>query len=67
MKLDLAAREVTFLVAIFGKNEKSDLSTDELKLVAKLVRELDASRHHWVAIGSNGMPSASRLSRTRSP
>ncbi len=31
---------VTFLVAIFGKNEKSDLSPSELKQVAKLVKVL---------------------------
>ena len=35
--LDLAAREVTHLVAIFGKREKSDLSTAERREIAGLV------------------------------
>jgi hypothetical protein len=38
--LDLAASEVTHLVAIFGKREKSDLSPAERKAVAVLVSRL---------------------------
>ena len=38
--LDVPARAVTFLVSIFGKNEKSDLSPSELKQVAKLLKVL---------------------------
>ena len=38
--LDLAAVEVTHLVAIFGKREKADLSPAERKAVAALVRTL---------------------------
>ncbi len=38
--LDLAARHVTHLVAIFGKREKSDLSTAERREVAALVGRL---------------------------
>jgi len=35
--LDLAARRVTHLVAIFGKREKTDLSMAERRKVAVLV------------------------------
>lgn len=38
--LDLAARQVTHLVAIFGKREKTDLSTAERREVAALVWRL---------------------------
>ena len=38
--LDLAARGVTYLVAIFGKREKSDLTLAERKAVAALVKLL---------------------------
>lgn len=38
--LDLPERGVTHLVAIFGKREKDDLSMDERKAVAALVRAL---------------------------
>lgn len=38
--LDLAARKVTHLVAVFGKREKVDLSPAERKAIAKLVGEL---------------------------
>ena len=38
--LDLPARGVTYLLAIFGKREKSDLSLKERKAVAGLVKKL---------------------------
>ncbi len=38
--LDLPARCVTHLLAIFGKREKDDLSSTERKALAALVREL---------------------------
>ncbi len=38
--LDLPRRGVTHLVAIFGKREKDDLSADERKAVAVLVKQL---------------------------
>lgn len=38
--LDLARRQVTHLVAIFGKREKADLSPAERKQVARLVASL---------------------------
>lgn len=38
--LDLPARGVTHLVALFGKREKSDLSPSERRLVAVLVGQL---------------------------
>ena len=38
--LDLGARKVTHLVAIFGKREKTDLSTAERREVAALVGRL---------------------------
>jgi hypothetical protein len=38
--LDLAARHVTHLVAIFGKQQKTDLSTAERREVAVLVGRL---------------------------
>jgi hypothetical protein len=38
--LDVPTRAVALLVAIFGKNEKSDLSPAELKQVAKQVKVL---------------------------
>ena len=38
--LDLAARGITHLLAIFGKREKDELSPDEKKAVARLVAKL---------------------------
>jgi hypothetical protein len=38
--LDLPNRGTTYLLAIFGKREKSDLSVDERKSVAALVKVL---------------------------
>ena len=38
--LDLPGRGVTHLVAIFGKREKSDLSPEERRAVAALVKQV---------------------------
>ncbi len=38
--LDLPRREITHLVAIFGKHEKADLTAAELRQVAALVKQL---------------------------
>jgi hypothetical protein len=38
--LDLPRRQITHLLAIFGKREKSDLSPAERKAIAVLVRQL---------------------------
>jgi hypothetical protein len=38
--LDLPRRSITHLVAIFGKREKSDLSSGERRGVAELVKQL---------------------------
>jgi hypothetical protein len=38
--LDLPLRGVTHLLAIFGKREKTDLTPDEQRQVAALVKEL---------------------------
>lgn len=38
--LDLPRRAVTHLLAIFGKREKSDLSSAERKAVAEMVKQL---------------------------
>jgi len=43
--LDLPRREVTHLVAIFGKREKDDLSPTERRQVAALVKQLKEESH----------------------
>jgi hypothetical protein len=43
--LDLPAKGVTHLLAIFGKREKDDLSLEERKSLATLVRTLKQESH----------------------